>query len=236
MITKTTTDFTLQNLEEGEVILIDKVFRQTSFGVVDKIKKLTKIKKVGHAGTLDPFATGLLIVCTGKKTKEVTTFQDLHKTYKGHFTLGKVTLSMDTETEFIEEYDYSDVTLEQIENVRQKFLGEIDQIPPMFSAIKHKGKPLYHFARQGKVITREPRKINIISFEINKIELPVIHFKIICSKGTYIRSIANDFGREIGCGAYLSELRRTNIGEYDVADAFSVFEFMDLIKANTGKT
>jgi len=141
-----------------------------------------------------------------------------------------------------EDHDKSEVNrlaqnaLEQIENVRQKFLGEIDQIPPMFSAIKHKGKPLYHFARQGKVITREPRKINIISFEINKIELPVIHFKIICSKGTYIRSIANDFGREIGCGAYLSELRRTNIGEYDVADAFSVFEFMDLIKANTGKT
>jgi len=235
MITKTTADFTVPNLEEGEVILIDKIFRQTSFGVVDKIKKLTKIKKVGHAGTLDPFATGLLIICTGKKTKEVETFQDMHKTYEGHFTLGKVTLSMDTETDFIEEYDYSGVTEEQIENTRQKFLGEIDQIPPMFSAIKHQGKPLYHFARQGKVIKREPRKVNIISFEINKIELPVIHFKIVCSKGTYIRSLANDFGREIGCGAYLSSLRRTSIGEFNVADAFNVFEFLDLVKTKTGK-
>lgn len=236
MITKSKTDINIAGLEQGELILIDKVFRQTSFGVVDKIKKTTKIKKVGHAGTLDPFATGLLLVCTGKKTKEVPSFQELEKVYEGHFTLGKVTLSMDSETDFVEEYDWSSVTEEQIETVRQKFLGEIDQVPPMFSAIKHNGKPLYHFARQGKVIKREPRKVIVHSFEITKIELPVIHFSIRCSKGTYIRSIANDFGREIGCGAYLSSLRRLKIGEYDVDEAMTVFEFMDLFKSKFGKS
>lgn len=230
MITNETTDFDLTQLNEGQIILIDKIFRQTSFGVVDKIKKATKIKKVGHAGTLDPFATGLLIVCTGKKTKEVESFQELKKTYVGDFTIGKVTLSMDTETDFIEEYDYSNVTHEQIEEVRQKFLGEILQIPPMFSAIKHNGKPLYHFARKGKVISREPRKIFIHEFEITNIQLPVISFRIICSKGTYVRAIANDFGRELGCGAYLSSLRRTQIGEYKVENAMTVFDFLDKVK------
>lgn len=230
MITNETTDFDLTQLNEGQIILIDKIFRQTSFGVVDKIKKATKIKKVGHAGTLDPFATGLLIVCTGKKTKEVESFQELKKTYVGDFTIGKVTLSMDTETDFVEEYDYSNVTNEQIEEVRQKFLGEILQTPPMFSAIKHKGKPLYHFARKGKVISREPRKIFIYEFEITNIQLPVISFRIICSKGTYVRAIANDFGRELGCGAYLSNLRRTQIGEYKVENAMTVFDFLDKVK------
>lgn len=236
MITKKTVDFDISNLFEGEIILIDKIFRQTSFGVVDKIKKGTKIKKVGHAGTLDPFATGLLIVCTGKKTKEVESFQNLTKTYVGDFTLGKVTLSMDTETDFIEEYDYSNITLEQIEEVRKKFLGEIEQIPPMFSAIKHNGKPLYHFARKGKVIKREPRKIFIYEFEITKVEMPIISFRIVCSKGTYVRAIANDFGRELGCGAYLSNLRRTQIGDYSVEDAFNVFEFLEQFKLNKEKS
>lgn len=236
MITKNKVDFDIASLDQGELILIDKTFRQSSFGVVDKIKKTTKVKKVGHAGTLDPFATGLLLVCTGKKTKEVSKFQELKKTYEGHFTLGKVTLSMDSETDFVEEYDWTSVNEEQIENTRQKFLGEIVQIPPMFSAIKYKGKRLYHFARKGKEIKREPRKISIYNFDITKIELPVVHFLITCSKGTYIRAIANDFGREIGCGAYLSSLRRVKIGEYDVNEAMTVYEFIDLFKSKFGKS
>ena len=229
MMTKSLTDFSGLNFDEGEVILIDKTLGVTSFNVVYKIRKKIKVKKVGHAGTLDPFATGLLIICTGKKTKSITDFQEQNKTYTGVITLGKKTPSMDTETEFIEENSIDDVTLDKIEEVRKSFLGKQLQKPPMYSAVKHKGKALYKYARKGIEVVREPREIEINSFSITKIALPDVHFEINCSKGTYLRVIADDFGDRLGCGAYLSELRRTKIGAYSVDDAFTIEEFVEVI-------
>ena len=225
MITKQTKD--PQNLDylSGQVILIDKPVNWTSFNVVSRVRRLTKVKKVGHAGTLDPLATGLLIVCTGKKTKDISGYQAQRKKYTGIITLGKTSPSMDLASEITETVLPDDLSEEKIFAVRNKFLGNIEQVPPMFSALKHKGKRLYKIAREGKEVERAARQVEIYSFEILKIELPDIHFKIVCSKGTYIRVIADDFGKELGCGGILSLLRRTEIGEYKVDDAFNLEEF-----------
>jgi tRNA pseudouridine55 synthase len=225
MITKQTKD--PQNLDYliGQVILIDKPVNWTSFNVVSRVRRLTKVKKVGHAGTLDPLATGLLIVCTGKKTKEISEYQAQRKKYNGIITLGKSSPSMDLATEITETVLSDDLNEEKILSVRNKFLGNIEQVPPMFSALKHKGKALYKLARAGKEVERAPRQVEIFSFDITKIELPDIHFEIACSKGTYIRVIADDFGKELGCGGILSFLRRTEIGDYKVDDAFNLDEF-----------
>lgn len=230
MITKQTKD--LQNLDylSGQVILIDKPANWTSFDVVAKVRRLIKVKKVGHAGTLDPLATGLLIVCTGKKTKEISNYQDQRKKYSGIITLGKSSPSMDLATDITEKSLPENLTEEKIHEVRNKFLGKIEQVPPMFSAIKHKGKALYKLARKGKEVEREPRQVEIYSFDITKIDLPEIHFEIACSKGTYIRVIANDFGNEIGSGGVLSLLRRTEIGDYNVDDAYKMNEFSSMFK------
>jgi tRNA pseudouridine55 synthase len=225
MLTKKTSDFTNINFKEGEVILIDKPAGWSSFKVIREIRKVIGVKKVGHAGTLDPMATGLLIVATGKKTKTLDEYQALQKTYTGVMTLGKSSPSMDTETEIISEKPFSHISNEEIHKVRDELLGAIKQVPPMYSAIKHKGKSLYHLARQGKVVERDAREVNIYNFKIDKIDLPNISFEIKCSKGTYIRVIANDFGEKLGCGGLLSSLRRTMIGEYSVEDAFIVEEF-----------
>lgn len=207
--------------ENGNVLLIDKKQGFTSFDVVRKIMKLTRMK-VGHAGTLDPFATGLLILCTGKLTKRISEFQEAEKTYTGIIELGKRTPSMDLETEFSEEKGIDGVTFAQIEEARISFLGNVMQCPPMYSAVKHKGKALYLYARKGVEIERSEREINISEFTISDIPLPEVHFKIVCSKGTYIRTIADDFGQKIGCGAYLKALRRTKIGSFDVDDALTI--------------
>lgn len=229
MITKKT-DSNLQfDFEKGESILFDKPINWSSFKAIHHIRKIIGVKKVGHAGTLDPKATGLLIVCTGKKTKEITKYQDLPKVYTGTFTLGKTTTTMDSEGEIITEQDCSFLNDDLIIEASKKFLGETDQIPPMYSAINYGGKKLYELARKGKTVVREPRKINISTFEIVKIELPEVHFKIQCSKGTYIRVIADDFGKLLRCGAYLSSLRRTMIGDYSVEDAFEPREFKDFL-------
>lgn len=219
MITKQTKD--PQNLDylAGQVLLIDKPVNWTSFNVVSRVRRLTKVKKVGHAGTLDPLATGLLIVCTGKKTKEISEYQAQRKKYTGIITLGKSSPSMDLATEITEKALPEDLSEERILSTRNKFLGNIEQIPPMFSALKHKGKALYKLARAGKEVERAPRQVEIFSFNITKVELPDIHFEIACSKGTYIRVIADDFGKELGCGGILSLLRRTEIGDYKVEDA-----------------
>ena len=230
MITIDTIDYSKFDFDSGETILIDKPFGWTSFHVVHKIRKAVGVKKVGHAGTLDPMATGLLIICTGKKTKEITKYQDLEKTYTGIITLGKTTPSMDLETGIIEEKPWENITGEKILKAKEEFKGEILQIPPMYSAVKHKGKSLYKFARKGKIVKREPRKVSISSFNITKINLPDIFFEISCSKGTYIRVIANDLGIRLGCGAVLSSLRRTRIGNYDVEDALSIDDFTKNIK------
>lgn len=233
MVTKQTKN--PQNLDyiTGQVILIDKPVNWTSFDVVSRVRRLTKVKKVGHAGTLDPLATGLLIVCTGKKTKEISEYQAQRKKYTGIITLGKSSPSMDLATEITETVLPDNLSEEKILSVRNKFLGNIKQVPPMFSALKHKGKALYRLARAGKEVERAPRLVEIYSFEITKIKLPDIHFEISCSKGTYIRVIADDFGKELGCSAILSLLRRTEIGDYKIDYAFNLDEFTSMF--NVGK-
>ncbi|MCX6152116.1 MAG: tRNA pseudouridine(55) synthase TruB [Ignavibacteriales bacterium] len=232
MINKTTTDLTEVDFEQGEVVLIDKMINRPSFHIIYKIRKTIGVKKVGHAGTLDPNATGLLIVCTGKKTKEIESFQNLEKTYTGTITLGSATKSMDSESEVIEQKSTDGISEEDIYKARDLFLGKINQTPPMYSAIKHKGKALYKYARKGIEVYRASREINVYKFEITQIDLPNIYFEINCSKGTYIRVLANDLGQVLGCGAYLSSLNRTRIGEYNVKDALTIDEFINLFKKN----
>ena len=229
MVTKQTSDFSKLDFKTGEVLLINKPHSWTSFKVVNRIRRATNARRVGHAGTLDPSATGLLILCTGKKTKEIYKYQDLNKTYSGIITLGFTSPSMDGETETKAHPIPEKLDEEQIKMVRDQFLSEISQIPPMYSALKVDGQKLYKLARKGKTVKREPRKVTIYSFDILKIDLPDIHFEISCSKGTYIRVIANDFGEKLGCGGILSNLRRTKIGEYSVNDALEVNQFLKSI-------
>lgn len=227
MITKKTAIDYVPDFVKGESILIDKPLINTSFDIVYKIRKAVHVQKVGHAGTLDPKATGLLIICTGKMTKEINTLMGLSKTYTGIISLGKTTPSFDTETEFNSDKNYDDVDEVKILEVRNSFLGSLMQIPPMYSAIKKNGKALYKFARKGVEVERKPREIFISAFEITKIDLPDIYFEISCSTGTYIRVIAHEFGEKLGCGAYLKSLRRTKVGDYDVTDAFAINDFVD---------
>jgi len=235
MITRNITSDYKPDFIKGETILIDKPLINTSFDIVYKVRKAVHVQKVGHAGTLDPKATGLLIVCTGKKTKEINTLMGLNKTYSGIITIGKTTPSYDTETEFDSENSFEEVTENKIFQIRDLFLGSLMQIPPMYSAVKKNGKALYKFARKGKTVERKPREINISKFEITKIDLPDIHFEICCSTGTYIRVIAHEFGEKLGCGGYLKELRRTKVGEFNVEDAFKINEFLDFAQSIISK-
>lgn len=227
MITKKTAIDYEPDFVKGESVLIDKPLINTSFDIVYKIRKAVHVQKVGHAGTLDPKATGLLIICTGKMTKEINTMMGLNKTYTGIISLGKTTPSFDTETEFNSDKNYNHVDEEKIFEVRNSFIGSLMQMPPMYSAIKKNGKALYKFARKGVEVERKPREVFISAFEITKIDLPDIYFEITCSSGTYIRVIAHEFGEKLGCGAYLKSLRRTKIGDYDVADAFAINDFVE---------
>lgn len=215
----------MNTFEGGKVLLINKPLHWTSFDVVRKIRNLIKIKKVGHAGTLDPLATGLLIVCTGKFTKKINEYQAQEKEYTGTFTLGAVTATYDLESgpQNFKNFDF--ISEEILKETANKFIGEIDQTPPIHSAIKQNGKPVYLAARKGQDVKLEPRKITIKEFEITKIELPVISFKVVCATGTYIRSLANDFGIALGSGAYLSSLCRTRIGKYKLEDALDINDF-----------
>jgi tRNA pseudouridine55 synthase len=190
--------------------------------VVRKIRSLIKIKKVGHAGTLDPLATGLLILCTGKFTKRINEYMAQEKEYTGTFTLGAVTPTYDLESEPQDFKDYSSVTPEKLQAIAQQFTGELLQVPPMHSAIKKDGMRVYELARKGQTIELEPRKIVIKEFEFTAIELPVVHFRVVCSTGTYIRSLANDVGKAAGCGAYLSSLCRTRIGNFTLNEAMTM--------------
>lgn len=227
-----------EDYKEGQLILIDKPLEWTSFQAVNKVRWLIRqhfdIKKlkVGHAGTLDPLATGLLIICTGKFTKKIDTYQAQEKEYTGTFTLGATTPSYDLETEIDQSFDLSHLTSksaeEQAAKIREatkQFLGEIQQRPPVFSALKQEGKRLYEFARSGEEVEIPLRTVSISEFEITEIDLPKIHFRVVCGKGTYIRSLAHDFGKALETGAHLSALRRTKIGEFSVDDAVSVEGF-----------
>lgn len=209
----------------GKVLLIDKPLRWTSFDAVKKVRILTRISKVGHAGTLDPLATGLLIICTGKFTKKINEYMAQEKEYTGTFTLGAVTPTYDLESEPVDHKDISSISIEQIREATIPFTGEIMQMPPAHSAIKKDGVPAYKLARKGKEVKLEPRRVTIKAFEIVSYEAPVAHFRVVCSTGTYIRSLAQDIGQALGCGAYLSSLRRTRIGEFQVDDAMSIPEF-----------
>ena len=210
---------------EGKVLLIDKPLHWTSFDIVRKMRNLIQIKKIGHAGTLDPLATGLLIVCTGKFTKKINEYMAKEKEYTGHITLGAVTPTYDLESKPEQMKEYSFLTPELIHAATVPFTGTIDQFPPIYSAIKKEGVALYELARRGIEVQLEARKINIYHFEITNISLPVLTFKVVCSTGTYIRSLANDFGAALGCGGYLSSLRRTRIGEFEVSEALSMEQF-----------
>ena len=213
------------------VYLINKPLGWTSFDVVKKVRNALRIKKVGHAGTLDPLATGLLIVCAGKKTKSIDTYQAQEKEYTGTFVLGKTTESFDLEKEVIEVSDPTHLTLEEVYKAVSSLTGDILQIPPMHSAIKVDGKRVYESARKGIEVKMEPRAVQVRIFEITRFELPEIDFKIVCSKGTYIRSLARDLGESLGVGAYMSALTRTRIGEFKLEDAEEVLELVEKIKA-----
>jgi tRNA pseudouridine55 synthase len=217
--------------------LIDKPLTWTSFQVVNKlrweIKQRFKIKniKVGHAGTLDPLATGLLIICTGKQTKEIDTYQGQIKEYTGTITLGGTTPSYDLETEINETFSIDHISEELLKETTKQFIGEIQQKPPIFSAIKKDGKRLYELARKGETTEIKARTVTILEFKITNINLPKVDFKVICSKGTYIRSLAFDFGNALNSGAHLSTLRRTKIGDFSVDKSLSVDEFIDKLKS-----
>ena len=222
--------FELPDIEinpEGDVLLVDKPYRCTSFDVVGKVRQYIKRKyqqkvKVGHAGTLDPLASGLLIICVGRFTKQIDNYQAQEKEYTGTFRLGATTPSFDLEKPVDAEYPYKHITAEMVEEARQKFLGDIEQVPPQFSAIRMGGRRAYEMAREGEEAPIQPRLISIPTFEITRFELPEVDFHIVCSKGTYIRSIARDFGVELDSGAHLTALRRTRIGEFKVENAIQL--------------
>lgn len=230
---------TLEEYQAGQTLLIDKPLTWTSFQAVNKVKwalkstfKVKKLK-VGHAGTLDPLATGLLVICVGKNTKKISQFQGQAKEYTGTITVGGTTASYDLESEINETFPTDHITNELIQEATKQFLGEIDQVPPVFSALKKDGKRLYELARAGEEVEVPSRKITIHEFEITRIALPEIDFRVVCSKGTYIRSLAHDFGKTLNSGAHLSALRRTKIGDFDVKDAISPEAFGDSLRVSS---
>ena len=215
----------------GKVLLIDKPLYWTSFDAVRKVRNLVRTKKVGHAGTLDPLATGLLIICTGKFTKKINEYMAQEKEYTGTITLGAVTPTYDLESEPRDFKPIDAITPEYLETIAKSFTGPIMQVPPIHSAIKKDGKRVYELARKGVDVKLEPRQVTITTFELTKIELPLVYFKVVCSTGTYIRSLANDFGEKLGCGGFLSSLCRTRIGEFLLTEAQSIEQLEEEIKA-----
>jgi tRNA pseudouridine55 synthase len=224
---------TKEDFLNGQILLIDKPLEWSSFQAVNALKwgirkkfDLKKIK-IGHAGTLDPLATGLLIICTGKFTKKIPELQGQVKEYTGSFTLGATTPSFDMETDVDQKFPTKHITEELILSATKQFLGEIEQVPPIFSALKKDGKRLYEFAREGIKVEVKSRKIEIFEFEITQVQMPKIYFRVVSSKGTYIRSLAHDFGKSLQSGAYLSELRRTKIGDFNVINAVTPTVFKE---------
>lgn len=225
------------DFKAGAVLLIDKPQGWTSFDVVNKVRYKIKHQlgvkkiKVGHSGTLDPMATGLLVLCTGKFTKRLNEFQGLPKSYTGTIRLGATTPSYDAESEVQETFPTSHITPELLEEARQHFLGEQQQVPPMFSAIKVDGQPLYKKARKGEVVEVQPRTVNIYNFDFTRVAIPEVDFSVSCSKGTYIRSLAYDFGKALNSGGYLTALRRTRVGDFDISNAWALDQLIAHIEA-----
>ena len=230
---------TVEDYKNGQLILIDKPLEWTSFQVVNKVRWLIRKQfnlkkiKVGHAGTLDPLATGLLILCVGKFTKQIETYQAQHKEYTGTITVGSTTPSYDLETAIDQTFDISGITEKQLHEATHQFIGEIQQRPPVFSALKKEGKRLYEYARAGEAVEIPTRAIHISEFEITNIELPNVSFRVACGKGTYIRSLAHDFGKALDNGAHLSTLRRTKIGDFSVINALSIEAFEIHLKSTS---
>ncbi|WP_299120574.1 tRNA pseudouridine(55) synthase TruB [uncultured Winogradskyella sp.] len=228
---------TEDDFKTGQVLLIDKPLHWTSFQAVNKlrwaIRQAFSIKKikVGHAGTLDPLATGLLVICTGKMTKQINIFQGQEKEYTGTFTLGSTTPSFDLETEVDQSYPTEHISEDLIHKTTNQFIGKIEQFPPVFSAIKKEGKRLYEFARAGEEVEIKPRQVEITEFEIIQIKNLELNFRVVCSKGTYIRSLAHDFGKALNSGAHLSKLRRTRIGDFKVENALTPEAFIESLPA-----
>lgn len=220
----------MQPFAEGKVLLIDKPLEWTSFDIVRKLRTLIKVSKIGHAGTLDPLASGLLIVCTGKFTKSINEYMGMEKEYTGSFTIGATTPTYDLESALENITSIQNITTEQIHAATNQFTGPIMQVPPIFSAIKQGGKPVYKLARRGEDVVLEARPVTISAFEITRIELPKLYFRVVCSTGTYIRSLAHDYGRALGVGAYLSGLRRTRIGNLLVEDAVSIQQLEEQVR------
>lgn len=222
----------LEDFAEGQLLLVNKPYKWTSFDVVGKIRNAFKpLKlKVGHAGTLDPLASGLLVVCTGKMTKQIDSFQAQEKEYTGTLVLGATTPSYDMETEPDQRFDISGITEQQIRDACSRFIGDIQQYPPAHSAVKVGGERLYEKARRGEDVELRPRSVTITEFEITGISLPEVNFRVVCSKGTYIRSLVNDFGKALHNGAYLSRLRRTRSGDFRIEDAGEVLELVKFIR------
>ena len=222
---------TAEEFKSGQILLIDKPLTWSSFQAVNKvrwvIRKAFDIKKikVGHAGTLDPLATGLLVICTGKFTKRLSEFQGQIKEYTGEITLGGTTPSYDLESEVTETFPIDHITEELIHETTKQFIGDIQQMPPVFSALKKDGKRLYEYARNNEEVVITPRQVNVSAFEITKIDLPKVEFRVVCSKGTYIRSLAFDFGNALQSGGHLSKLRRTKIGDFNANNAICPIEF-----------
>lgn len=214
----------------GEILLINKPLDWTSFDVVKKVRNTIRVKKVGHAGTLDPLATGLLILCTGKYTKRIDEIQGQEKEYTGTIRLGETTPSYDRETEVTETRPISHITEEAVKAAAAEFVGTIEQVPPMYSAVQVDGKRAYDLARKGKSAELKPRTITIKAFDITAMEGAEVHFRVVCSKGTYIRSLAHDLGQNLSCGAHLSSLVRTRIGDYTLADALTIEDIQEIRK------
>jgi tRNA pseudouridine55 synthase len=222
----------LHEFAEGQLLLVNKPYKWTSFDVVGKIRNAFKpLKlKVGHAGTLDPLASGLLVICTGKMTKQIDSFQAQEKEYTGTLVLGATTPSYDLETAEDQQFDISDITKEKIFGATKPFIGELQQYPPAHSAVKIGGERLYEKARRGEEVELRARTVTINEFEITGITLPEVSFRVVCSKGTYIRSLVHDFGKALNNGAYLSRLRRTRSGDFNVEDAYEVMELVNTIR------
>jgi tRNA pseudouridine55 synthase len=221
----------LQKYAEGQILLIDKPIDWTSFDVVNKIRYALKRIKVGHAGTLDPLASGLLIICTGRFTRRLSEFSGLDKTYEGIITLGASTPSYDAETEPDATFDTGNITEAEINSAVKKLTGTLMQIPPAYSAVKKQGQAAYKSARMGEQVKLDPREVTVHSFAIKKIEMPDVHFSVECSKGTYIRSLAHDLGKLLDNGGYLKRLRRTKIGDYSIDDDWQLDRFIQFIKS-----
>ena len=214
-------------LPPDQVLAINKPYGWTSFDVVKKLRWALNIKKIGHAGTLDPLATGLLVLCTGKKTKEIDGYQAMEKEYQGIMVLGKTTPSVDLETEFDSQSDIGHITEEMVHSAAEAFKGSIQQIPPSYSAIKVDGQPVYKKARKGQEVILKPRTVEITELEITQCPLPEVYFRVVCSKGTYIRSLVRDIGSHLQVGAYLSQLTRTRIGTFELSDASEINDFIN---------